>query len=219
MGSNSGIKLTYDTPVLIKIIDGVGTYIPELKTYVPLESYASVAEIIQIMNRGIYVEFPKQSKELEISKAIESLMIEYMETLKIARSKKGDNVGTDINNAIDVVQDMNNTKKSVDQLNVEENETSIFKSDSESRHVMEVLLNNDPVNIFESDDYIDPDKRIERYERERKVRKLIEEDKSYMSTVMKSEAQAYKNITKLSNGDENNHYDDFMDLDLDGAKD
>ena len=39
-----------------------GIYVPELKTYTPLESYASIDDCISIMNRGIEITFPQQTK-------------------------------------------------------------------------------------------------------------------------------------------------------------
>ena len=69
-------KYNFDTPVLIRITDDVGTFVPELSTYTPLETYASISQVISIMNRtGIAIEFPKQSSEREISKKIEDLLV------------------------------------------------------------------------------------------------------------------------------------------------
>ena len=65
-------KFTYDTPVKIKILQP-GLYLPEFSTYTPFESYASIEEVINIMNRGIPVDFPQQSKEREISRKVEEI--------------------------------------------------------------------------------------------------------------------------------------------------
>ena len=50
-------KLSLNSSVLIKVIRPSGLYIPELKTTVPLMQYSRVDYVIQMLNRGINVEF------------------------------------------------------------------------------------------------------------------------------------------------------------------
>ena len=91
-------NFTLDTPVKISIMQS-GIYIPELQTYTPLVSYASLDEAISIMNRGIKVDFPQQEKR-EISEKIEDILLSYQEKKEELRDKYGE-VGTNIDKAID----------------------------------------------------------------------------------------------------------------------
>lgn len=150
-------KFTYDTPVKIKILQS-GIYLPEFSTYTPFESYASIEEVINIINRGITVEFPQQSKEQEISKKIEDLLFEYAEKQDQLKKKFG-NVGTDIETALDTIQEINDSKITPEEERIE-CDNHIFKMDDVNERIARNLRNDTIEQIFESDEFIDPDDRL-----------------------------------------------------------
>ena len=161
-------KYNFDTPVLIKITDDVGTFVPELSTYTPLETYASISQVISIMNRtGIAIEFPKQSSEREISKKIEDLLLDYNNKVRAAEDK-GYFVEGDINNALNTIQYINDSKITEDEIK-EEIEKHIFEYDDIILRIYEDLRGSELDRIFESEAYTQDKDILKEAEKRRKA--------------------------------------------------
>ena len=161
-------KYNFDTPVLIRITDDVGTFVPELSTYTPLETYASISQVISIMNRtGIAIEFPKQSSEREISKKIEDLLLDYNNKVKAAEDK-GYFVEGDISNALNTIQYINDSKITEDEIK-EEIEKHIFEYDDIILRIYEDLRGSELDRIFESEAYTQDKDILKEAERRRKA--------------------------------------------------
>lgn len=161
-------KYNFDTPVLIKITDDVGTFVPELSTYTPLETYASISQVISIMNRtGIAIEFPKQSSEREISKKIEDLLLDYNNKVKAAEDK-GYFVEGDISNALNTIQYINDSKITEDEIK-EEIEKHIFEYDDIILRIYEDLRGSELDRIFESEAYTQDKDILKEAENRRKA--------------------------------------------------
>ena len=161
-------KYNFDTPVLIKITDDVGTFVPELSTYTPLETYASISQVISIMNRtGIAIEFPKQSSEREISKKIEDLLLDYNNKVRAAEDK-GYVVEGDINNALNTIQYINDSKITEDEIK-EEIEKHIFEYDDIILRIYEDLRGSELDRIFESEAYTQDKDILKEAENRRKA--------------------------------------------------
>ena len=165
-------KYNFDTPVLIKITDDVGTFVPELSTYTPLETYASISQVISIMNRtGIAIEFPKQSSEREISKKIEDLLLDYNNKVRAAEDK-GYFVEGDINNALNTIQYINDSKITEDEIK-EEIEKHIFEYDDIILRIYEDLRGSELDRIFESEAYTQDKDILKEAEKRRKAEDRI----------------------------------------------
>lgn len=161
-------KYNFDTPVLIRITDDVGTFVPELSTYTPLETYASISQVISIMNRtGIAIEFPKQSSEREISKKIEDLLLDYNNKVKAAEDK-GYFVEGDISNALNTIQYINDSKVTEDEIK-EEIEKHIFEYDDIILRIYEDLRGSELDRIFESEAYTQDKDILKEAEKRRKA--------------------------------------------------
>ena len=184
-------KFTYDTPVKIKIVQS-GIYLPEFSTYTPFESYASIEEVINIINRGITVEFPQQSKEQEISKKIEDLLFEYAEKQDQLKKKFG-NVGTDIETALDTIQEINDSKITPEEERIER-DNHIFKMDDVNERIARNLRNDTIEQIFESDEFIDPDERLKKQTEERKARERNLKRKKEALEQMSMETDALRRL-------------------------
>ena len=161
-------KYNFDTPVLIRITDDVGTFVPELSTYTPLETYASISQVISIMNRtGIAIEFPKQSSEREISKKIEDLLLDYNNKVRAAEDK-GYFVEGDISNALNTIQYINDSKITEDEIK-EEIEKHIFEYDDIILRIYEDLRGSELDRIFESEAYTQDKDILKEAEKRRKA--------------------------------------------------
>ena len=161
-------KYNFDTPVLIRITDDVGTFVPELSTYTPLEAYASISQVISIMNRtGIAIEFPKQSSEREISKKIEDLLLDYNNKVRAAEDK-GYFVEGDISNALNTIQYINDSKITEDEIK-EEIEKHIFEYDDIILRIYEDLRGSELDRIFESEEYTQDKDILKEAEKQRKA--------------------------------------------------
>ena len=158
-------KFTYDTPIKIKILQP-GFYLPEFSTYTPFESYASIEEAINIMNRGIPVEFPQQSKEREISRKVEDLLLDYAEKQEQLKKKFG-NVGTNIETALDTIQEINDSKITKEEEIIEKN-NHIFDMDDVYQRISRNLTVDSIDKIFDSDEFMDSDERLKKQTEERK---------------------------------------------------
>lgn len=164
-------KYTIDTPILIKIMYPIGVEIPELNTKIPLESYASIAQVISIMNRGLIVDFPKESEEHEISKKIEDIMLDYKEKAQIAEDK-GYIVENHIDTALDTIQYMNNTSMSEAEQQ-EELDKHIFDYPEILNRIYNSLRGSELDRIFESEDFNRGKDRIKEAELQRKAYERI----------------------------------------------
>lgn len=160
-------KYTIDTPVLIKIMNPVGVEIPELNTKIPVESYASIAQVISIMNRGLIINFPKESENKEISKKIEDIMLDYKEKTVIAE-EKGYITDKSIDVALDTIQYVNNSLVSEEEQKAE-TERHIFDYQDIITRIYNNLRGNELDRIFETEDYNQGVDRIKQAEKERKA--------------------------------------------------
>lgn len=202
-------KFTYDTPVKIKIVQS-GIYLPEFSTYTPFESYASIEEVINIINRGITVEFPQQSKEQEISKKIEDLLFEYAEKQDQLKKKFG-NVGTDIETALDTIQEINDSKITPEEERIER-DNHIFKMDDVNERIARNLRNDTIEQIFESDEFIDPDERLKKQTEERKARERNLKRKKDALEQMSMETDALRRLIQDGKFDFQQNSDKFDEV-------
>lgn len=202
-------KFTYDTPVKIKILQS-GIYLPEFSTYTPFESYASIEEVINIINRGITVEFPQQSKEQEISKKIEDLLFEYAEKQDQLKKKFG-NVGTDIETALDTIQEINDSKITPEEERIER-DNHIFKMDDVNERIARNLRNDTIEQIFESDEFIDPDDRLKKQTEERKSRERNLKRKKEALEQMSMETDALRRLIQDGKFDFQQNANKFDDV-------
>lgn len=159
-------KFTLDTPVKISIMTP-GIYVPELQTYTPLESYASIDECIAILNRGVEIDFPQQEKN-EISEKIEDILFEYEEKKRKIKKNYGE-IGTNINKALDTIQDINKSRITDKEIQ-EEKDAHIFDYSDIANRIVDNLKNDDDMfrfnNMFNNGE--------DRIEKEAKLRKARE---------------------------------------------
>lgn len=197
-------KLTLDTPVKIKIMNS-GIYVPELKTYTPLESYASIDDCISIMNRGIEITFPQQSKN-EITEKIEDILLEYEELRNKVKKTHGD-VGTSVSVALDVVQEINDSKLTEEDIQHEKDQ-HIFDFEDISTRIARNLKNGDEMfrikNVF--------NENVDRLNEEEKLRKSRERNSVRKKEAMELAALEAETFNKLAqNGQFENAFDDSFD--------
>ena len=168
-------NFTIDTPVLVSI-NKRGIYIPEVKGYTPIRCYIPIEKVITIMNRGIYVEFPNQSDQREISLKIEDIIHDYNLAKEEASKKKGVEVGTNVDNALDIIQDINETTKTKEVRDAEKESESIFDYSEQTERIVKNLSNTDFMARVLSEDakYMAADERLEKAERDRDVRGLLD---------------------------------------------
>lgn len=165
-------KFTLNTPVLVYIRER-GIYIPEVKGYPPIRCFISIEDIITILNRGISVEFPNQSPKKEISLKIEEIMMDYNDEKEAASKERGMEVGTNITQAIKMIQDINDTKTSIDKENETlEDQKSIFDFTDRANKIMKNLSNSNFISKMLKDDpaKMSAEERLSRVDRDRKVK-------------------------------------------------
>ncbi len=208
-------NFTYDTTVKIKILQP-GFYLPEFSTYTPFESYASIEEVINIMNRGIPVEFPKQSKEREISKKIEDLLLDYAERQEQLKKKYG-NVGTNIETALDTIQEINDSKITKEEEIIEKN-NHIFNMDDVNQRIIRNLNNDNIERLFDSDEFIDPEERLKRQTEERKSRERNLKRKKEALEQVSMETEALRKLIQDAKYDFNQTSSRFDDVELSDPK-
>lgn len=201
-------KFTLDTPVYIKI-PMPGYYIHELSAHTPLMSYASIEEVIAIMNRGIKVEFPKQEKN-EISLKIEDILLDYEER-KQKLSRKYGEIGTNIDKAIDVITAINDSKITEEEQK-EEEESHIFEYTDVKKRVASNLSDTSYKHIFESDDYTSSEDRIDAAEKMRKSRERINKAKREALEISKLEAETLRKLSQDAKFEDKLN-EKFMELD------
>ena len=198
-------KLTLDTPVKIKIMES-GIYVPELTTYTPLECYTSIDNCIAIMNRGVEIEFPQQEKN-EITKKIEDILLAYEEAKRQLKKSHGD-VGTNIEKALNVVQEINESKLTEEDIQ-NEKDAHIFDFDDIANRIANNLQNDDDMfrfnAMFNNDkDIIDEAAKI-RHARERN--KLRKKEALEIATL---ESQTLNRLSQM--GQFENSFNDQYDL-------
>lgn len=199
-------KFNLDTPIKISIMTP-GFYIPELETYTPLKSYASIEKVITIMNRGIKIDFPQQEKN-EISEKIEDFLLEYEEKKRSLKKKYGE-VGSNVDKALEVVQEINNSKITVDEER-EEKENHIFDysdiAQRISRNLREGVDNRMMEMISSSDD------RIAEAEKIRKSKERVAAIKKEALAMASLETDALCNLAQNGKFDLK---DSELDMDYD----
>jgi hypothetical protein len=199
-------KFNLDTPIKISIMTP-GFYIPELETYTPLKSYASIEKVITIMNRGIKIDFPQQEKN-EISEKIEDFLLEYEEKKRALKKKYGE-VGSNVDKALEVVQEINNSKITVDEER-EEKENHIFDysdiAQRISRNLREGVDNRMMEMISSSDD------RIAEAEKIRKSKERVAAIKKEALAMASLETDALCNLAQNGKFDLK---DSELDMDYD----
>lgn len=186
-------NFTLDTSVKIKILTP-GYYIQELKSYTPLESYATIENIISILNRGLTIDFPQQGKEQEISKKIEEFLLKYVETQNKLKEKHGE-VGTDVNKALDTVQEINDSKITP-QDQIEEANRHIFDFDDITQRIAKNLQASEYDRVFESDFFIDADDRIKNETERRKSRERVQKKRHEALQQAAMETEALRRLTQ-----------------------
>lgn len=210
-------NFTIDTPVLVSI-NKRGIYIPEVKGYTPIRCYIPIEKVITIMNRGIYVEFPNQSDQREISLKIEDIIHDYNLVKEEASKKKGVEVGTNIDNALDVIQDINETTKTKEVRNAEKESESIFDYSEQTERIVKNLSNTDFMARVLSDDakYMAADERLEKAESERKARESLNRKKKMAYQDLSDQAAALNLLMQDAKYEESD-FNAYRDEDL--AKD
>ena len=161
-------NFTLDTPVYISIMTP-GYYIPELSTYTPLKVYTKIENVITIMNRGIKVEFPRQEKR-EISEKIEDILLEYEEKKQKLKKKYGD-VGSNVDKALETIQEINDSKITKEEQRIED-ENHIFEYDDVINRVVSNLRDGVDSRLVEMLSNSSGD-RLEKEQQERKAKERI----------------------------------------------
>lgn len=210
-------NFTIDTPVLVSI-NKRGIYIPEVKGYTPIRCYIPIEKVITIMNRGIYVEFPNQSDQREISLKIEDIIHDYNLVKEEASKKKGVEVGTNIDNALDIIQDINETTKTKEVRDAEKESESIFDYSEQTERIVKNLSNTDFMARVLSDDakYMTADERLEKAERDRKSRESLNRKKKMAYQDLSDQAAALNLLMQDAKYEESD-FNAYRDEDL--AKD
>ena len=167
-------NMTLSTPVKVIIRGPSGVWIPELSTYTPLESYASVEQVINMMNRGLYPEFPKQSSQKEITNKIEELLLDYHEKLNKANEKCGYEVAPAMDTALDTIQEINDTKLTRKE-EVEELNKNLFYIKDIELWIIRNLSDNNFDRVFDSDEFVTPEERVKNADKLRKATERMHE--------------------------------------------
>ena len=199
-------NFTLDTPVKISIMTP-GFYIPELKTYTPLVSYASIEQVITIMNRGIKVDFPKQEKR-EISEKIEDILLEYEEKKRSLKEKFGGDVGSNVDKALDTIQEINDSKITKEEK-LEEEENHIFEYDDVINRVVSNLRDGVDSRLVEMLNNSSSEDRLEREQRERKAKERISLKRKEALSLATIEAETIQKIAQA--GQFNDSFDERYD--------
>lgn len=186
-------NFTLDTAVKIKIMTP-GYYIQELSSYTPLECFCSIEKIIAILNRGILIDFPQQSSKQEISSKIEEFLLEYVETQNKLKDKHGE-VGSDVTEALDTIQEINDSKITVDER-IEEADKHIFDYDDIVKRVATNLQSTNIDKVFESDFFVNADERIANEERSRKSKERVTNKRKEALQQLTMETEALRKLTQ-----------------------
>lgn len=184
--------LTLDSRIRIKILTP-GIYIPELHTYTPLQTFASIENVITILNRGIKIEFPQQ-KNREISERIEEILLDYNDRQNKLRAKHG-HIGTNIDKALSTVQEINDSKLTKREIEADQ-EGGIFEYTDVMRRVVTNLRDTDNNKLFETA-FSDPNAdKLKEAEEERKSRDRIAARRKEALEMAVLEAETWKNISE-----------------------
>ena len=197
-----------DTPVKINISEP-GLYLPELETFTPARSYASIEQVITMLNRGINVKFPDQEKN-EIGEKIEEILLIYKERQASLKKKYGD-IGSNVENAINTIQELNDSKISMEEKQ-QEIEEQIFEYDDVVKHIVTSFNNPSSMDFTNPDIYATGEDRIEREKERRKSRERIAAKRKAALEMAKLETETYKKLTQQGNF---NFNDPAMQLDYD----
>lgn len=194
-------KFSLDTAVKIKILDPPGIWLPELETYTPVSSYASVENVISMLNRGIIVNFPTQSSQGEISNKIEEILLDYEERRQQLKPTKGE-VGTNVDTALDTIQEMNDTITHKQDLETKRSNQNIFDNKDVDNRIVRNLSDIETQRIFDSDDYIDSDDRIKRAELDRIARENISKQREHLLKQLAEESKVFQKLALDGNYNE-----------------
>jgi hypothetical protein len=195
---------TLDTTIKIKIMVP-GIYIPELKTYTPLECFASIEKIISMLNRGIVVDFPQQ-KHREISEKIEEILLDYNERQEKLRKQHG-YIGTNVEKAIDTIQEINDSKITREE-EVSDQERRIFDYSDVTNRVIRNLRDTDNAKLI-NDAFGDPNEdKLMAAEAERKARERIAARRKEALEMATLKAETWQ---KLANNGKFDIDDDMID--------
>lgn len=205
-------KYDINTPVLIKMMSPVGVEIPELNTKIPLESYASIAQVISIMNRGLIVDFPKESEEHEISKKIEDIMLDYKEKVDIAENK-GYIVENHIETALDTIQYINNTSMTEEEQK-EELEKHIFDYPEILDRIYRDLRGSELDHIFDGEEYNQGVDRIKEAEKQRHAWERVHNFKKNSLKDRSEYDKVYSNFHKFLIPKTDEFYTDNQDIEF-----
>ena len=204
--------LTLDSRIRIKILTP-GIYIPELHTYTPLQTFASIENIISILNRGIKIEFPQQENR-EISEKIEEILLDYNDRQNKLRAKHG-LIGTNIDKALETVQEINDSKLTKREIAADQ-EGGVFEYSDVMQRVITNLRDTDNNKLFDtafSDPNVD---KLKQAEEERKSRDRMAARRKEALEMAALEAETWKNLTEKGqfNFTEDNSSDiDYIDPD------
>lgn len=201
-------KFTLDTPIRISIMTP-GYYIPELSTHTPLKTYASIEKVITIMNRGIKIDFPQQEKN-EISEKIEDILLDY-ENRKHELKKQYGEVGSNVDKALEVIQEINDSKITPAEEK-EERDNHIFDYSDVANRIVKNLRDNSDARLMEL--IKNPEDRIADAEASRKSKERIRVMRKEALSMAALETDTIRKLAQ--NGKFNDAFDDnFIDLDYD----
>lgn len=203
---------TLDTPILVSIKER-GVWIPEINGYPPYEGYLSIEKIIQLLNRNIEVEYKKQGPAKEISKKIEDIMLQYEEKKAIILDKTGVEVGSNIDTALENIQNFNDsgvkTQKEID----EETANKIFDYSVQTERFVKHLSNVEFMSnlLDESPANLDAEERLKRAENERKSQESVRLQRKENLSELQLQTEAIKRMLQDAqyNRDENIMHNDL----------
>lgn len=189
---SSDIKYTLNTPVYVSIHDR-GVWFPEFEGYGPYQGYLCIEDVISIINRNVDVDFPKQSAEKEISNAIEEILLEYENKKLKLKEKRGIEVGTNIDTAMNYIQNYNDSivhkteeeKRDEDSLFDYSKTTKRIVENLSDTELMSKLYNDDNVASMNAEDRLkQADIRRKSEESVKKMRKQALDDLSSQTEVL-----------------------------------
>jgi hypothetical protein len=148
------------------------------------------------MNRGITVEFPNQSPEKEVSRKIEELLHKYEDKQDEIYEKKGIEVGTNVSQAVEMIQIVNETAvKTKEEIEDEEND-KIFDYSKESSEIVKHLTDTEfTANLLAEDDKnMSAEERLEKAERKRKSKESIVRQRKAALAMLSEETNVLKRV-------------------------
>ena len=138
--------------------------------------------------------------------------------MKDAAKKKGVEVGTNVDNALDIIQDINETTKTKEVRDAEKESESIFDYSEQTERIVKNLSNTDFMARVLSDDakYMAADERLEKAESDRKARESLNRKKKMAYQDLSDQAAALNLLMQDAKYEESD-FNAYKDEDL--AKD